>query len=74
MIAGNISFCRIRLAVCTVAGTALVERESVCHRAADLAGLLQSAHQFQIPSLAFLQISTKFSNIFAPYSESFTSG
>jgi len=45
MVAGDVAVCIVRLAVSTVAGAALVESESVRHRAGDLPALLQSAHR-----------------------------
>ena len=45
MIARGIAVRVVRLAVSAVAGAALVESEPIRHRAADLPGLLQSAHR-----------------------------
>jgi hypothetical protein len=45
MIARDVAVRVVRLAVSAVAGEALVESEPIRHRAADLPGLLQSAHR-----------------------------
>lgn len=74
VVASNVAVGIVRLAVGAVAGAALVEIEPVRHRAGDLTVLLQSAHRPNGLQRALLQISTKFSNICAPYSESLTSG
>ncbi len=74
VVARDVTVSIVRLAVCAVAGAALVESEPVRHRAGDLTTLLQSAHRANGLHRAFLQISTKFSKICAPYSESLTSG
>ena len=49
VIARHVPIWIVLLSVCAVAGAALVEREPVRHRAADLPALLQSAHRTNGP-------------------------
>ena len=49
MIARCVTVWIVLFSVCAVAGAALVEREPVRHRAADLPALLQSAHRANGP-------------------------